>query len=153
MKKLIGLCFAICLFTTAAIAQQTTGKDLQGNWKITVFSSHGITVDIPTGKVSLAPEMEASLSAEQKKELEENMKSQMDMLKAGYIKFTGTDIAITMGPQQQKGSLIMKDGKAFVAFKDDDGIPVELDATIVDKKLYLRHGAGAEATELIYIKQ
>lgn len=153
MTKLIKLCLGLFFLTSLAFAQQPAQKDLEGSWKITVFASHGITVDIPTGKVSLSPEMEASLPAEQQKELEESMKSQMDMLKAGYIKFTGTEVAITMGPEQQKGQLLMKEGKTLVAFKADNGTPVELDATIVNKKLYLRHGSGAEATELIYTRQ
>jgi len=155
MKKLIALCFTMCFFTAIGTAQKLTQKDLQGTWKMERFSANGIVIDLWAATITLSPELEKQLTAEQKKDIQSGMAQVMEVFKESYAYVDGNNLRQTMGPQEQKGTFTVKDqdGKQFLAFTSEAGVAEDMAVSIKDKKLYISQGTGAEAAEFIYTKQ
>ena len=137
---------------TASAQQKATEKDLQGKWKMVSFTADDVSIDITAGKYTLSPEMSKNLTAEQKEEMDLSMQMGIEMLKEAYATFEGSAFSQVIGPQSQKGNLIMKNGSPFVSFTDN-GELVELAAAIIDKKLHLTKTSAEENIHLIYVKQ
>jgi hypothetical protein len=154
MKKLMFMCIGVCLFTTMAFAQKLTQKDLQGTWKMTAFSSEGISVDVTTEKFTLSKELEAQATPEIKQQIELGILQAMEALKESYAYFDGNNLRQTMGPQEQKGTYTLKeaDGKQLLTIALPDGTSEEIVIAMKDKHLYMVQG-GADGAEFVYIKQ
>lgn len=137
MKKIFYLCAAALLFTTVGFAQKITGKDLEGNWKMTTFTTQGITFNLETEKVMLTPEMQEQIGQEGLAALQEGMKQSLEPIKTSYINFKGTAIKLSMGTETESGvyTLIEKNGTQVLSVKSPDGEITEMPVSIKDKKL------------------
>jgi len=136
-----------------AFAQKLTQKDLQGTWKLTSFSSEGISVDVATEKFTLSKDLEAQLTPEMKQGIELGILQIMEALKESYAYFDGNNLRQTMGPQEHKGTFTMKetDGKQFLVVALPDGTSDEMEIIMKGKLLHMVQG-GADG-EYVYIKQ
>lgn len=141
-----------CFIAFTATAQKATEKDLQGKWKMVSFAADDVSIDIVAGKYTLSPEMSKNLTAEQKEEMDLSMQMGIEMLKEAYATFEGTTFNQFMGPENQKGTLIMKEGSPYVSI-NDNGQVVDLAAAIIDKKLHLTKTSADENVHLIYVRQ
>ena len=155
MKKLLYLCLAACLCTTLAFAQKLTNKELQGNWKMTGFTSQGIALDFKTQEVTISPEMQAQLSPEAITGIKEGMKQAVGPLSASYLIFKGGTMKLAVGPEAETGdfTLTEKDGKQMLAFKKPDGSTTDLPVVMKDKQLYLTLSDQGQTADFIFRKE
>ena len=154
MKKILYFCLAACLFTTMAFAQKITARELEGNWKMTGFSTQGIGFDLQTQEVIVSPEMKAQLSPEAMTGLKEGMKQAVEPMKASYVNFTGNNLKLVVGPETENGTFTLaeKNGKQVLVVKNADGTSDEVPIAYKDKKLYMTMGDEGQKADFIFMK-
>ncbi|WP_294822902.1 hypothetical protein [uncultured Flavobacterium sp.] len=154
MKKILYLFLAVCL-SASAYAQKLTDKDIQGNWKLASLEASGMTIDVANEKIVLPPEAQASLTEEQKTEMDAGMAQAMEMFRESYAKIEGKNLTQNLGPEGQSGTFVLshKDGKNILTLTKDDGTTKNITVSIVDKKLRLQEDQEGVSAVFVYTKQ
>lgn len=153
--KRIFIVLITCLLTSIAFAQKITDKDLQGTWKLAAFSTEGIYMDMISGTVTLSEELKAELTPNLLKQLNENLKQAIEVLKSSNTNFSGNTIKQNRKGDEKSGTFIIKDinnkQQILITFNDSSSSTHEI--AIKDEKLYLKEFDQREFIDYIYIRK
>lgn len=153
--KRIFIVLITCLLTTAASAQEITERDLQGDWKLAAFSTEGMYLDMISGAVILSDELKSELTPNLLKQLNDNMKQGIEVLKSSSMIFRDNSVKQNKLENEKNGTFIIKEinTKQHVLITFNDGSTYTPEIVIKNQQLYLTEIEQGEMVHYVFGKK